>query len=136
MGRATPPKLLEYLVKSKPSLSISELITFAGHYSQIDRPQIANELARAKAMFGIPSPGKKVDISPPAGLKAKDAIPIVLAYVREEKARAISLTKEERGSFGRMVKALDEKFGAGFAKRIIDELNAMPNGSQSIHYRR
>ena len=133
---ASPPKLLEYFVKARPSLSISELLAFASHYSRVDRSELANEIARAKAMFGISSPKKKTDLAPPAGLKAKEAIPIVLAYVREEKARPFSLTKEERGSFGKMAQALDERFGAGFTKRIIAELNAIPNGSQTLHYRR
>ncbi len=72
--------------------------------------------------------------SPPAGLKAKEAVPIVLAYVREEKHADVSLTKEERGSFSAMVEALDRRFGDGFTERVINELNALPNGSRSMHY--
>lgn len=130
-----PERLLQELVKLRKTISAAELRTFIAHYSSLSDSALADELTRVKAMFGLGAK-KKTSLTPPAGLKAKEAVPIVLAYVREEKGQPISLSKEERGSFGAMVEALDRRFGAGFTKRVIEELNALPNGSHSLHYKR
>lgn len=132
----SPRKLLEELVKAKGAIKAADLAAFIAHYSRYDDSALAEELTRVKAMFGLGQRKKTVALTPPAGLKAKEAVPIVLAYVREEKGKAISLSKEEKGSFSAMVDALDRHFGAGFTKRVIEELNALPNGSSSLHYKR
>lgn len=130
-------KLLKELVTSAPKIGVADLSEFLRHYSRFDQKELAEEIARTKAMLGFGAARKrKQGLTPPAGLKARDAIPIVLAYVREEKAKAVTLSKEEKGSFAAMTEALDRRFGAGFTKRIVEELNAMPNGSQSMRYER
>lgn len=131
----SPRKLLKDLVKANPSIKVADVESFIRHYSRTDSA-LTDELSRAKAMFGISPTRRKVTPAPPAGLRAKEAIPIVLAYVREEKSRPVSLSKQERGSFAAMTEALDRQFGKGFTQRVVDELNAIPNGSQSLHYRR
>lgn len=131
-----PQRLLEELVKANAAIKAADLAAFIAHYSRFDDSALAEELARAKAMFGFSQRKKKSDLAPPAGLKAREAVPIVLAYVREEKGQPISLSKEEKGSFSAMAEALDRRFGTGFTKRVIEELNALPNGSSSLHYKR
>ena len=79
---------------------------------------------------------KKSTLTPPAGLRAKQAVPIILAYVREEKGEPVQLSRDEQGSLTAMAEALDRRFGAGFTERVINELNAMPNGASSLHYKR
>lgn len=132
----TPQQIFEDLVKASSTIKAAELAAFIAHYARMDDSALADELTRAKKMFGLGLKKKLPTLTPPAGLKAKEAVPIVLAYVREEKGQPVSLSKEEKGSFSAMAEALDRRFGQGFTKRVIDELNAMPNGSQSLHYKR
>ncbi len=132
--QTTPHKILVDLVNKKPKIKVADIAAFIAHYSRFDESALSAEIAQVREMFGFTQ--KKQAPTPPAGLRAKEAVPIVLAYVREEKGQPVSLSKEERGSFSALVDALDRRFGTGFAQRVIDELNAMPNGSRSLHYKR
>lgn len=125
-------EMLKKLLTGRPKYTVAQVRRFIAYFSSLSDSQFAEECekmfqARAQA---------KANITPPAGLKAKQAVPVLLAYVQEELGKPISLSKEERSSFSALVDALDRRFGAGFTERVVKELNALPNGSQSLHYKR
>jgi hypothetical protein len=79
---------------------------------------------------------KSTDLTPPAGLKAREAISLLLQYAREVDGKTAKPTKQERASFASVVDFLDRSYGDGFASRVIAAINEMPNGSRSLHYTR
>ena len=126
-------RMLKKLLTGRDKYSIADIQYFVAYYAKSKSAILASDCEQVLAMFG--SAAKK-SIQPPAGLRAKQAVPIMIAYVQEELGKQVSLSKEEKGSFSALVAALDRRFGQGFTERVISELNAIPNGATSLHYRR
>lgn len=124
--------MLKKLLTGRPKYSVAQARRFIAYFSELTDSQFAEECEKVFQAKTI----AKTALTPPAGLKAKQAVPVVLAYVQEEMGKPVSLTRDERGSFSALVDALDRRFGDGFTERVIKELNALPNGSSSLHYKR
>jgi len=71
-------------------------------------------------------------LTPPAGLKAADAHSIMRQWM-EERGMAVP---QKGGGWEAFTDAVDGMHGPGTAQRIIDDMNAAPNGSASLHYPR
>jgi hypothetical protein len=75
-------------------------------------------------------------VSPPAGLKAKDAVSVMLQYAREIDGLDLRPTKKDRGSFAAFVEYLDRTCGANYAMSMVNRIDAAPNGARSMYYAR
>jgi hypothetical protein len=128
---STARKILEDLVKIRPDLTSSQLKRIVPQWINSSETELESIIAGEKRMFGL---SEKVKLRPPAGLSARQAIPILIQYVIEAKGCRPVLEKSERSSFSALCEALDRQFGAGFAQGAIDAINRMPNGSKSLHY--
>lgn len=128
----SPEAILKKLLTGRSKYSVAEVRRFIAYFAKFRDSKFEAECERLFQQ----NPKPKETLSPPAGLKAKQAVPIVLAYVRDELGKSVSLEREERGSFSAMVEALDRRFGEGFTARVVSELNALPNGSVTLHYKR
>lgn len=132
-----PRKILNKLLLADRKLSLANIRAFVEYYSSEGESALATDVAEAKKMLFRTKTNDRAraSIVPPAGLRARDAIPIILEYAREEFGQVV-VTKEERSSLSALADALDRQFGAGYTTRVIDTLNNRPNGSSSLHYKR
>lgn len=125
-------EMLKKLLTGRQKYSVAQARRFIAYCAALTDSQFSQECEK---VFQAKQQAKST-LSPPAGLKAKQAVPVVLSYIQEEIGKPVSLSKGERSSFAAMVEALDRRFGQGFTARVVSELNALPNGSSSLHYKR
>jgi hypothetical protein len=133
-----PVATVKKIAAIQPQVTAAELRKLVVAYAKLPESELQSDLDKARHMLfsGKQTPTKDELLTPPAGLRARQAIPVIVAYVEEQTGRDISLSKNERGSLAALASALDREFGKGFTRDVIKKLNEMPNGSSSMHYRR